>query len=116
MFGYLLAQNHTSYTHFFHRIFTMSMYNDNRSPKEVLTKMMMYGIGGAFGWFGMILGIVVHFAFAVMVVLAAVWLYRVLFKKDSAETQDAEMVLKQRYAKGELSLEEFQTMKRHLAE
>ncbi|HMM22729.1 MAG TPA: SHOCT domain-containing protein [Selenomonadales bacterium] len=78
--------------------------------------MMMYGLGGTFGWFGMIVGMVIHLAFAVMVVLAAIWLYRSLFRKSPAETPEAEAILKQRYATGELTLEEFREMKRHLAE
>lgn len=77
--------------------------------------MMMHGFG-AFSWLGIILGFVVHVAFAVMVVLSAIWLYRSLFKKDTVDFATPEQILQQRYAKGELSLEDFQMMKHHLAE
>lgn len=79
--------------------------------------MMMYGGDSAFGWLAMALGAVVHIAFAVMVVLAAVWLFRSLFSGASQYSGErkAEIILKQRYAKGELSAEDYQRMKKELA-
>lgn len=81
--------------------------------------MMMYGYGGgsALGWIAMILGIVVHVAFAAMVVLAAIWLFRTLFRSGEAisGSHKADVILKQRYAKGEITFDEYQKMKQDLA-
>lgn len=81
--------------------------------------MMMYGYGGdsVLGWLAMILGIVVHVAFAAMVVLAAIWLFRALFRsgEEISGSRKAELILKQRYAKGEITSEEYQRMKQDLA-
>ncbi len=79
--------------------------------------MMMYGIEGPLGWLAVVLGIVVHIAFAVMVVLAAVWLFRSLFRGAEQYSGDrkAETILKQRYARGEISIDDYQRMKKELA-
>lgn len=79
--------------------------------------MMMHGFDGPLGWLPMVLGMVIHIAFAVMVVLAAIWLFRSLFcgaERYSGERK-AEIILKQRYAKGEISVEDYQRMKKELA-
>ena len=79
--------------------------------------MMMYGWDGPLGWLAMILGMVVHVAFAAMVVLAAVWLFRSLFGGAGrySGSRRADMILKQRYAKGELSSDDYQRMKKELS-
>ncbi|MDR7868848.1 MAG: SHOCT domain-containing protein [Sporomusaceae bacterium] len=79
--------------------------------------MMMYGFDGPLGWLPMVLGMVIHIAFAVMVVLAAIWLFRSLFRgaEQYSGERKAEIILKQRYAKGEISLEDYQRMKKELA-
>lgn len=79
--------------------------------------MMMHGWSGPLGWLAMALGVVVHIAFAVMVVLAAVWLFRSLFRgaERYGGERRAEAILRQRYAKGELTLEEYRQMKSDLA-
>lgn len=79
--------------------------------------MMMYGFDGPIGWLAMVLGVVIHIAFAVMVVLAAIWLFRSLFRGAEQYSGDrkAEIILKQRYAKGEISIEDYQRMNKELA-
>lgn len=79
--------------------------------------MMMYGFDGPLGWLPMVLGMVIHIAFAVMVVLAAIWLFRSLFRgaEQYSGERKAEMILKQRYAKSELSIEDYHRMKKELA-
>ena len=79
--------------------------------------MMMYGFDGPIGWLAMILGVVIHIAFSVMVVLATIWLFRSLFRGAEQYSGDrkAEIILKQRYAKGEISIEDYQRMKKELA-
>jgi putative membrane protein len=79
--------------------------------------MMMHGFDDPFGWLAIILGVVVHIAFAVMVVLAAVWLFKSLFRGAEQYSGDrkAEVILKQRYAKGEISIEDYRRMKNELA-
>lgn len=79
--------------------------------------MMMYGFDGPLGWLPMVLGMVIHVAFAVMVVLAAIWLFRSLFRGAEQYSGDrkAEVILKQRYASGEISVEDYQRLKKELA-
>lgn len=79
--------------------------------------MMMHGFDGPLGWLALILGTVIHIAFAVTVVLAAVWLFKSLFRgaDDYSGERRAEIILKQRYAKGEISLEDYRRMKEELA-
>lgn len=80
--------------------------------------MMMYGFGGSpWGWLAMLLGIVIHVAFAAMVVFATMWLFRALFRsgEELSGSSKAEIILKQRYAKGEISLDEYHRMKQDLA-
>lgn len=79
--------------------------------------MTMHGFDGPLGWLAMILGVVVHIAFAVMVVLAAIWLFRSLFHgaEQYSGERKAEAILKRRYASGEISPEDYQRMKKELA-
>lgn len=77
---------------------------------------MCYGFYGGFGGFGMILGMVFHLAFAALVIFALIW----LFKKGAngvlrvSDNVGALETLKIRYAKGEVSSEDYQRMKKDL--
>ncbi len=79
--------------------------------------MMMHGFDGPLGWLAMALGVVVHIAFAVMVVLAAIWLFRSLFRgaEEYSGDRQAEIILKHRYARGEITSEDYERMKKELA-
>jgi len=78
--------------------------------------MMGYGFGGAFGWLGMGLGILFHLAFTALVIMAAVWLFKALFRSGSQNEPrtDAVEIVKQRYAKGEITTDEYQHIKKEL--
>lgn len=78
---------------------------------------MIYGWDGAAGSLAAILGIVIHIAFAAMVVMSAIWLFRALFSgtEQFVGSHKAEIILKQRYAKGELSREDYHHMKRDIS-
>jgi len=78
--------------------------------------MMMgyYGAGNMLGWFGMGLSMIIHLAFAVMVVLGAVWLFKAVLRNGGRSNDirvDAHELLKQRYVRGEITSEEYQRMK-----
>lgn len=77
--------------------------------------MMGYGFDGPLGWLGMVIGMVVHLAFIVLIVLATIWMFRAVFpgKRDNS-TPDSTEILRQRYAKGELSRDEYQQLKQDL--
>lgn len=64
-----------------------------------------YGWGMGFGWIFMII-------FWLLVILGVVFLFQTL-TRDSAKTgrEDSLEILKKRYAKGEISKEEFERMK-----
>jgi putative membrane protein len=74
-----------------------------------------WGMMGPFGWIGSLL-------LLVLIVLAIAWLWRALdlgraFRQgsDSASSPDRAMdVARERYARGELSSEEFERIKRDL--
>lgn len=78
--------------------------------------MMGYGFGGPLGWLGMGFGMIIQLAFAVLIIMAAVWMFKAVFRGGhQAERQtDAIEILKERYAKGEITSEEYQRMKKEL--
>ncbi len=78
--------------------------------------MMGYGFGGQLGWLGMGFGMIIQLAFAVLIIMAAVWMFKAVFRGGhQAERQtDVIEILKERYAKGEITSEEYQRMKKEL--
>lgn len=78
--------------------------------------MMSIGYSGFWGLLSMGLGIVIHIAFASMVVLSAVWLYKkVVAEKDTLKKSSAALeILQQRLAKGEISTEEYRVLRQEL--
>jgi putative membrane protein len=68
-----------------------------------------FGLFG-FGWIFMIL-------FWVLVILVIVWLVKTLAGKTSGQAKNltAQEILKQRYAKGEISKKEFEQMKKDIS-
>lgn len=80
--------------------------------------MMGYGFGGygAFGGIGMILGMVMQFAFVAVVVLGAIWLFRsVVSQGRGTAGTEALSILQQRYARGEIGSDEYMRIKKELA-
>lgn len=80
---------------------------------------MCYGFNAGFGGFGgigMILGMVLHLAFAALVIFGFIW----LIKKGTtggfsiSNNIGALETLNVRYAKGELSSEDYKRMKKEL--
>jgi putative membrane protein len=78
--------------------------------------MMGYGAHGAFGWFGLGLGMITHLAFIAIILLAVIWMFKAVFppKKASNIPSNALETLNLRYAKGELTNEEYQTIKKEI--
>ncbi len=78
--------------------------------------MMGAGYGSLLGWLGMGLGIIMHLAFAVGAILAVIWLFKAVFtnKTRSGEQPAALELVKARYAKGEITAEDYQRIKQDL--
>ena len=77
--------------------------------------MMGYGLDGPLGWLGMVIGMVVHLAFVGLIVMAAIWMFRAVFQGNrNSDTPASLEILRQRYAKGELSRDEYQQLKQDL--
>lgn len=78
--------------------------------------MMGYGYGSSMGWLGMGFGIVIHLAFAALIIMAAIWMFKAVFRGGcrGEKPTGAIEILKQRYAKGEITNEEYQSMKKEL--
>lgn len=79
--------------------------------------MMGYGFGsGLMGWLGMGFSMIIHLAFAALLIMAAIWMFKSVFGNDHKAPQitSAVEILKQRYAKGEINAEEYQRMKKDL--
>lgn len=78
--------------------------------------MMGYGFSGPLGWVGMAFGMIVHLAFVALIIMAAIWMFKTVFRtKPLVQTEAASLeILKQRYAKGEITSEEYQRMKKEL--
>lgn len=77
--------------------------------------MMIFG-HGLFAWLNMGLGLVIHIAFALMVVLSAIWLYKKVMsgKEVTNKPASAIEILRQRLAKGEICLEEYHALRKEL--
>jgi putative membrane protein len=78
--------------------------------------MMGYGFGSSFGWLGMGMGLLMHFEFTALVIMAVIWMFKAIFQgnlRTSNQTGAIE-ILKKRYAKGEINGEEYQRMKKEL--
>lgn len=76
--------------------------------------------GGMFGWGGMFVGMIFMIAFWVLIVVAIVvlikWLARSGEKPTTPTAPTSPLdVLKLRYARGEISREEFEQMKKDLS-
>ncbi|MBP2627434.1 MAG: Protein of unknown function rane [Firmicutes bacterium] len=78
--------------------------------------MMGYGFGGPLSWLGMGFGMVIHLAFAMLIIMATIWMFKAVFRGGYREEKQtgAIEILKERYAKGEITNEEYQFMKREL--
>jgi putative membrane protein len=78
--------------------------------------MMSYGLGGfgPFGFIGMGIGLILHVAIVVLVIVGAVKLFKSLGHTGRChnESTDALQILKLRYAKGEITAEEYASMKK----
>jgi len=81
----------------------------------------MYGWG--FGWVMMLIGGLVMLLFWGIVIVLAVWVIRALTRPErdrgvggpsTLQENSAIEILKQRYARGEISREEYQNMRRDL--
>ncbi len=78
---------------------------------------MMGGFfGGGLGWIGMIFGFIFFVAIIIGVILLIVWLVgrSGYSTTDKTSTHSLE-ILKERYAKGELTKEQYEGMKKDLA-
>ncbi len=78
--------------------------------------MMGYGFNGFSSWLGMGFGIISHLAFTALIIMAAIWMYKTVFRGEcrSDRGTDAMEILKQRYAKGEITSDEYQRIKKEL--
>ena len=77
---------------------------------------MMGGFfGGGLGWIGMIFGFIFFIAIVIGVILLIVWLVRRpgYIVTDKTSTHSLE-ILKERYAKGELTKEQYEITKKEL--
>ena len=78
--------------------------------------MMGYGYGSSLGWLGMGFGMIIHLAFTALIIMAVIWMYKSVFRSGchiGAQTSALE-ILQQRYAKGEISRDEYLQMKKDL--
>ncbi|GAP15695.1 protein containg short C-terminal domain [Longilinea arvoryzae] len=75
---------------------------------------MMHGWYGGFGWIGMILGAVIWLALLVGIILLIVYGIRRLSRGSSSATSSskstAKEILQERYARGEVTREQYQQM------
>ena len=78
--------------------------------------MMGYGYGSSMGWLGMGFGMIINLAFTALIIMAAIWMFKAAFRGGHREEKQtgAIEILKERYAKGEITSEEYQRMKKEL--
>lgn len=78
--------------------------------------MMMDGMGMmVWGVFSFLLGLLLIFLFVVIIVVAVKWLWGRNLPLLMKDREDALDILKKRYAKGEISKEEFERIKNDIA-
>ena len=70
-----------------------------------------WGAGSMMDWFG---GGITMLFFWVLVVIFIVWIVREVSGKNSKSTESALDILKERYAKGEITKEQFESMKKDI--
>lgn len=77
--------------------------------------MMMMGHGFS-GPLGMGFAMIIHLAFAALIIMAVIWMFKAVFRSGhhAAGQTGAIEILQQRYAKGEITGEEYQRMKNEL--
>ena len=76
---------------------------------------MMAGIGMGYGWFGILMMVI----FWAGIIAATIWLLSNLFPQNNqkalADASDSPIaILKKRYARGEISKEEFEDMRHNV--
>lgn len=78
--------------------------------------MMGFGYGHPLGWLGMGFGMVIHLAFTALLIMAVIWMFKAVFRGElcTGKQISAIEILKQRYAKSEITSEEYQRMKQEL--
>ncbi|ROR34786.1 SHOCT domain-containing protein [Inmirania thermothiophila] len=74
----------------------------------------MHDGGGAWGWAWMGLGGIGMVLFWVLVLVAVVWIVRALLGGGSGREEDPLVVLKRRYARGEIDRETYERMREAL--
>ncbi|MBI4287885.1 MAG: SHOCT domain-containing protein [Chloroflexi bacterium] len=79
---------------------------------------MMWGPSGSFGWGGMIFGGIFMILFWVAAIALTVWVVRLIIRHDQprheAGGQSPLDIAKARYARGEITKEQFEQLKRDL--
>ncbi|MPN50183.1 hypothetical protein SDC9_197809 [bioreactor metagenome] len=79
--------------------------------------MMGYGFGGGLlGWLGMGFGMIMHLAFTAIVIMGAIWIFNAVFRGgyQADKHTSAVEILKQRYARGEITNDEYQRIKKEI--
>lgn len=71
-----------------------------------------WGAGSMMGWFG---GGIMMIVFWVLFIALIVWLVREVSGKNARSSSNALDTLKERYAKGEISKEEFESKKKDIS-
>ncbi|MDP2655325.1 MAG: SHOCT domain-containing protein [bacterium] len=72
-----------------------------------------WGAGNMMGWFG---GGIMMIVFWALFIALIVWVVREFGGKNSKSSSNALDILKERYAKGEISKEEFDSMKKDITQ
>ena len=78
--------------------------------------MMGSGFGNSMGWLGMGLGMIINLAFTALIIMAVIWMFKAVSRGEhQVERQTGAIeILKERYAKGEITSEEYQRTKKEL--
>ena len=79
--------------------------------------MMGYGgYGNSMGWLGMGFGMILNLAFIALIIMAVIWMFRAVSSggQRPEKSSGALEILKERYAKGEITSEEYQSIKNEL--
>ena len=78
--------------------------------------MMGYGYGSSMGWLGMGFGMIMFLAFTALFIMVIIWVFKEVFRgvHRHEKTTGALEILKERYARGEITSEEYQRINKEL--
>ncbi|MDR3565298.1 MAG: SHOCT domain-containing protein [Negativicutes bacterium] len=76
--------------------------------------MGYWGYSGPFHWLGFGFGMISHVVFLILAICGVFWFFKAISRSRQHQESTALEILKSRYAKGEISSEDYQRIKKEI--